>query len=80
VGGATERILSVAPTIEEVVPESAQQMSGADEPRASTQEWRLEPSTTTGTVESVVAHVEEEAPACNTLKFHHQINISNKVF
>jgi hypothetical protein len=28
VGGATERSLSPAPTVEEVVPESAQQMTG----------------------------------------------------
>jgi hypothetical protein len=62
VGGATERSLSPAPTIEEVVPESAQQATGAGELRASTQEMRLEPSATTGAMEPVVAHVEEEAP------------------
>jgi hypothetical protein len=62
VGGATERSLSPAPTVEEVVPESAQQETGAGEPRASTEERRPEPSATTRAVEPVVAHVEEEAP------------------
>jgi hypothetical protein len=33
-GGATERSLSPAPTVEEVVPESAQQTTGSDESRA----------------------------------------------
>jgi hypothetical protein len=32
VGGPTERSLNPAPTIEEVVPESAQQADGAGEP------------------------------------------------
>jgi hypothetical protein len=63
VGGATERSLSLAPTIEETVPESAQQATVAGEPRASTEERRPEPSATTGVVEPVVAHAEEEAPA-----------------
>jgi hypothetical protein len=63
VGGATERRLSPAPTIEEVVPELAQQATGANEPRASTEERRPEPSATTGAVEPVVAYAEEEAPA-----------------
>jgi hypothetical protein len=63
VGGATEKSLGPAPTIEEVVPESAQQVTGAGEPPASTEERRPEPSATTGAVEPVVAHVEEEAPA-----------------
>jgi hypothetical protein len=62
VGGATERSLSPAPTIEEVVPEPAQQATGASEPRASSEERRPEPSATTGVVEPTVAHVEEEAP------------------
>jgi hypothetical protein len=62
VGGATERSLSPAPTVEEVVPELAQQTTGAGEPRASSKERRPEPSTTTGVVEPAVAHVEEEAP------------------
>jgi hypothetical protein len=62
VGGATERSLSPAPTIEETVPEVAQQTTGAGEPRASTEERRPEPSATTGVVEPVVTHVEEEAP------------------
>jgi hypothetical protein len=44
------------------VPEAAQQAAVADEPRVSTEERRIEPSTTTGVVEPVVAHVEEETP------------------
>jgi hypothetical protein len=63
VGGATERSLSPAPTIEEAMPESTQQATSAGEPRTSTEERRPEPSATTGSVEPVVAHVEEEAPA-----------------
>jgi hypothetical protein len=62
-GGSTERNLSPAPTIKEAVPESAQQATVAGEPRASTEERRPEPSATTGAVEPVVAHAEEEAPA-----------------
>jgi hypothetical protein len=60
---ATEKSLSSAPTVEEVVPESAQQETGAGEPLTSTEERRLEPSTTTRVVEPVATHVEEEAPA-----------------
>jgi hypothetical protein len=63
VGGPTERSLSPAPTVEEVVPESAQLASSAGKPRASTKERRPEPSATTEAVEPVVSHVEEEAPA-----------------
>jgi hypothetical protein len=63
VSGPTERSLSPDPTVEEVVPESAQQASSAGEPRASTEERRPEPSATTGAVEPVVSHVEEEVPA-----------------
>jgi hypothetical protein len=63
VGGATERSLSPAPTIEEVVPESAQLAISVGEPRASTEERRPEPSATIGAVEPVLAHVKEEAPA-----------------
>jgi hypothetical protein len=44
------------------VPEAAQQAAIADEPRVSTGGRRPEPSATTGAVEPVVAHVEEEAP------------------
>jgi hypothetical protein len=62
-GGAAERSLSPAPTVEEVMPESAQQATGAGEPPTSAEERRPEPSSTTGAVEPVVAHVEEEAPA-----------------
>jgi hypothetical protein len=63
VGGATERSCSPSPTVEEIVPESAQQATGADKPPASTEEGRPEPSATTGAVEPVVTHVEEETPA-----------------
>jgi hypothetical protein len=63
VGGASERSLSPAPTIEEVVLEMARQATVAGEPRASTEERRPEPSATTGAVEPVVAHVEGETPA-----------------
>jgi hypothetical protein len=62
-GGATERSLSPAPTIEETVPEMARRATITVEPRAPAEERRLEPSETTGTMEPVVAHVEEEAPA-----------------
>jgi hypothetical protein len=63
VGGETERSLSPSPTVEEVVPESAQQATSTGEPPAPTEDRRPEPSATTGTVEPVVAPVEEEAPA-----------------
>jgi hypothetical protein len=62
VGGATERSLSLAPTIEETVLEMAQQATVASKPRASTEERRQEPFATTGTGEPVVAQAEEEAP------------------
>jgi hypothetical protein len=62
VSGATKRSLR-APTVVEVVPESAQQTTSTGEPPASTGEGRPEPSATTGAVEPVVAHVKEEAPA-----------------
>jgi hypothetical protein len=63
VGGATERSHSPAPTMEEVMPESAQQETSTGEPPTPTEERRPEPSATTRAVEPVVAHVEEEAPA-----------------
>jgi hypothetical protein len=62
VGGATERSHSPAPTMEEAVPESAQQATSTGEPPTPTEERGPEPSATTGVVESVVAHVEEEVP------------------
>jgi hypothetical protein len=62
-GGATERSRSLAPTVEEIVPESAQQATSAGEPPASTEEGSLEPSTTTGAGGPVVAEAEEGAPA-----------------
>jgi hypothetical protein len=63
VGGGTERSLSPAPIVEEVVPESAQQAAVADELHVSIEERRPEPAAITRAVEPVVAHVEEEAPA-----------------
>jgi hypothetical protein len=62
VGGATERSRNPAPTMEEVVPESAQQATSTGKPPAPTKERRPEPSATTGTAEPVVTPVEEEAP------------------
>jgi hypothetical protein len=63
VGGTTERSLSPAPAIEEVVPKPAQQATDAGKPRVSPEERRPEPSVTTRAEEPVVAHVEEEVPA-----------------
>jgi hypothetical protein len=63
VGGVTERSQSPTPTTEASVPEVAQQAAVVDELRMSTEERRPEPSMTTGAVEPVVAHVEEEKPA-----------------
>jgi hypothetical protein len=63
VGGATERSLSPAPIVEEVVPESAQQATSIGELPVLTEDRRPEPSATTGTIEPVVAPIEEEAPA-----------------
>jgi hypothetical protein len=63
VGGATERSCSPAPTIEEIVPESAQQATSAGEPPASTEERRPEPSVATGAGGPVAAEAEEEVPA-----------------
>jgi hypothetical protein len=62
VGGATERSLSPAPTIEATVPETAQQAAVTGEPRVPTEEKRPEPSATTGAEDPVVARVEEEVP------------------
>jgi hypothetical protein len=63
VGGATKRSLSPAPTVEETVLDAAQRVTVAGEPQASSKDRRPEPSTTTGAVEPVIAHAEEEAPA-----------------
>jgi hypothetical protein len=57
VGRPTKRSLSPAPTIEEIMPESAQQADGVGEPRASTEERKPEPFATTGAVEPVMDHV-----------------------
>jgi hypothetical protein len=67
VGGATERSLSPAPTVEETVPEMARHATVTVEPRAPAEERRKEPSVATRTVEPAVAHAEEEAPAEATL-------------
>jgi hypothetical protein len=63
VGRLTERSLSPAPTIEETVPQMAQQTPGTAEPQVSAEESRPEPSTTTGVGGPVAAQAEEEAPA-----------------
>jgi hypothetical protein len=63
VGGATERSHSPAYTIEETVPQMAQQTPGTAEPQASAEEGRPEPSATTGAGGPVAAEAEEEAPA-----------------
>jgi hypothetical protein len=63
VGGATERSRNPAPTVEEIVLESAQQATGAGEPPASTEERRPEPSATTGAGGPVAVEAEEEVPA-----------------
>jgi predicted secreted protein len=62
VGRATERSLCPAPTVVEVVPESAQQTTSTGEPPVSTEERRPEPSATTGAEGPVFAQTEEEAP------------------
>jgi hypothetical protein len=63
VGGPTKRSLSTAPTIEETVPQMAQQIPGTAELQASAEESRPEPSATTGAEGPVAAQAEEEAPA-----------------
>jgi hypothetical protein len=63
VGGATERSLSPAPTVEDTMLEMAQQETVTAKPRVPAEERRPEPFATTGTVEPVVAHAEEEARA-----------------
>jgi hypothetical protein len=60
VGGATERSLSPVPAVEEIVSEMAQQTTVTAEPRAPAEERR---PAATETVEPVVAHAGEEAPA-----------------
>jgi hypothetical protein len=63
VGGAIERSISPAPTVEETMLVTAQHATVTAEPQAPAEERRPEPSATTGTMEPVVAHAEEEAPA-----------------
>jgi hypothetical protein len=62
VGGATKRSLSLAPTVEGTVQETAHQATVTAEPRTPVEERRPELSATTGTVEPVVAHAEEVVP------------------
>jgi hypothetical protein len=63
VGGPAARSISPAPTIEETVPQMAQQMPGTAEPQAPVEESRPKPSVTTGAGGPVAAEAEEEAPA-----------------
>jgi hypothetical protein len=63
VGGATERRRGPAPTIEETVPQMAQQTPGTAEPQASAEESRKKSSASTEAEGPVVAEAEEEAPA-----------------
>jgi hypothetical protein len=63
VGEPNERSISPAPTIEETVPQMAQQTPGTAELQASAEESRPEPSATTGAGGPVAAEAEEEAPA-----------------
>jgi hypothetical protein len=63
VGGATERSLSPAPTVEETVPQVARQTLVTAEPQVSAEESRPEPSVTTRTGGPVAALAEEDAPA-----------------
>jgi hypothetical protein len=63
VGGPTKRSISPTATIEETLPQMAQQMPGTAEPQASANESRPEPFATTGAGGLVAAEAEEEAPA-----------------
>jgi hypothetical protein len=62
-GGPIERSLSPAPTIEDTMPQMAQQTPGTAEPQSSVEESRPEPFATTGVGGPVAAEAEEEAPA-----------------
>jgi hypothetical protein len=63
VGEPTERSRSPAPTVEEPVPQMAQQTTGTAEPHVPAEESKPEPSATTGAGGPVAAQAEEEAPA-----------------
>jgi hypothetical protein len=63
VGGAIERSLSPAPTVEETVPQMAQQTPVTAELQASAEESRPEPSATTGTGGPATTLAEGQAPA-----------------
>jgi hypothetical protein len=58
VGGATERSISPTPTVEETVPQMAQQTPVTIKPEASAKESGPEPSTTIGTGRPVVAQAD----------------------
>jgi hypothetical protein len=63
VGEPTERNRSPAPTVEETVPQMAQQTTSTAEPQVPAEENMPEPSATTGVEGPVAAQAEEEAPA-----------------
>jgi hypothetical protein len=63
VGEPTERSRSPAPTVEEPVPQMAQQTTSTAEPQVPAEENMPEPSATTGVEGPVAAQAEEEAPA-----------------
>jgi hypothetical protein len=63
VGELTERSRGLAPTVEEPMPQMAQQMTSTAEPQVPAEESRPEPSATTRAGEPVAAQAEEEAPA-----------------
>jgi hypothetical protein len=62
VGGPTEGSLSPAPTIEETVPQMAQQTAGTAEPQASAEESRPELSATTRAGGPVAAELKKRCP------------------
>jgi hypothetical protein len=63
VGKPTERSRSPAPTVEEPVPQMAQQTTSTAEPQVPAEESGPEPSATTGAGEPVATQAEEEVPA-----------------
>jgi hypothetical protein len=63
VGGATERSLNPAPSAGVVMPEVAQQATGASDMQASAEERRSDPSPTMRAEQSEGAHVDDKATA-----------------
>jgi hypothetical protein len=63
VGEPTERSCSLGPTVEEPVPQMAQQGTSTAELQVPTEESRPEPSAATRAGGPVAAQAEEEAPA-----------------